>query len=79
MISIGQSLADEFPEVNVITLAPGRTATRLRRALAPLEDQRTIQQPEDVAAEVAALLAQADAQPLRSFVGSPLVVAKATA
>lgn len=50
MINFGRSLASENPDINVVTIAPGRTATGLRRRIAPDEDQSTIMQPETVAA-----------------------------
>ena len=76
LINFGQSLAAEWREVNVITVSPGRTATALRRAMAPLEDQSTIQQPEDVAAFLWGLMVEAERQDDRSFTGSPLVCSK---
>jgi 3-oxoacyl-[acyl-carrier protein] reductase len=39
----------------VVCICPGRTATDLRRTLAPEEDPNTIMQPEDVAAVIEVL------------------------
>lgn len=50
LVHLGQSVLAEANETfDVLTISPGRTATALRRALAPDEDQSTIQQPEAVA------------------------------
>lgn len=50
MISLGASVAAENPDVNVITVCPGRTATALRAVMVPDEDPSSIMQPEAVAA-----------------------------
>lgn len=52
IINMSEVLRDELkPQgVDVICLSPGRTATDLRRTLAPDEDPATIMQPQQVAA-----------------------------
>ncbi len=53
LVHLGKSVLAEAGEAyDVVTIAPGRTATALRRALAPDEDQSLIQQPEAVAASI---------------------------
>lgn len=58
VVSLSTTLADELAGtgVKVYTISPGRTATDLRRTLAPEEDMTTIMQPEDVADVIAKLL-----------------------
>lgn len=50
-INFSISMAEELEEygIRVVALSPGRTATELRRKLAPDEDQSLILQPEDIA------------------------------
>ncbi len=55
----------------VVCISPGRTATALRRVLAPEEDPSTIMQPEDVA-EVIEMLAS----PVGRFVDSANLVVR---
>lgn len=55
----------------VVCISPGRTATALRRVLAPEEDPTTIMQPEDVA-EVIEMLAS----PVGRFVDSANLVVR---
>ena len=51
VINFSYAISEELSEYNikVFVIAPGRTATPLRRILAPNEDPRTIMQPEVVA------------------------------
>lgn len=51
VINFSSAIAEELSEYNikVFVIAPGRTATPLRKILAPDEDPRTIMQPETVA------------------------------
>jgi 3-oxoacyl-[acyl-carrier protein] reductase len=55
----------------VACISPGRTATALRRVLAPDEDPSTIMQPEHVAAVIAML-----ASPVGKFVDSENLVVR---
>ncbi|MFC8731667.1 SDR family NAD(P)-dependent oxidoreductase [Luteimicrobium sp. NPDC057192] len=55
----------------VVCISPGRTATALRRVLAPDEDPTTIMQPEDVAAVIEML-----ASPVGRFVDSANLVVR---
>jgi short-subunit dehydrogenase len=52
IVSISSTLSEELQEYNIKSycLSPGRCATRLRRKLAPEEDQSLIMQPETVGA-----------------------------
>ncbi len=61
LINFAITMAEELRQYNikVFTIAPGRTATNLRRRLAPNEDPRTIMQPEKVAQIVEFLLSDA--------------------
>lgn len=74
LVSLGQSFAASVPTCDVITLAPGRTATALRAALAPGEDLASIQQPADVARVLAGLLDEQERAPGRTYIGTPIVV-----
>ena len=58
VVSLSQTLSDELAGrgIKVYTISPGRTATELRRVLAPEEDISTIMQPEEVADVIARLL-----------------------
>ena len=58
VVSLSTTLADELAGtgIKVYTISPGRTATELRRTLAPEEDMTTIMQPEQVADVIAKLL-----------------------
>ncbi|MCA1569161.1 MAG: SDR family oxidoreductase [Chloroflexi bacterium] len=58
VVSLSTTLADELAGtgIKVYTISPGRTATELRRALAPEEDMSTIMQPDEVADVIASLL-----------------------
>jgi 3-oxoacyl-[acyl-carrier protein] reductase len=55
----------------VVCISPGRTATALRRVLAPNEDPSTIMQPQDVAAVIEML-----ASPVGRFVDSTNLVVR---
>lgn len=50
VISISETLAQELSEYDILVycISPGRTATDLRKILAPEEDSSTIMQPEHV-------------------------------
>ena len=58
VVSLGQTLAEELAGsgIKVYTISPGRTATELRRILAPDEDPSTIMQPEQVARVIGTLM-----------------------
>jgi 3-oxoacyl-[acyl-carrier protein] reductase len=58
VVSLSQTLAEELAGsgIKVYTISPGRTATELRRKLAPDEDPTTIMQPEQVARVIATLM-----------------------
>jgi 3-oxoacyl-[acyl-carrier protein] reductase len=51
LINFSETMAEELREYNikVFIIAPGRTATDLRRRLAPNEDPKTIMQPDKIA------------------------------
>jgi short-subunit dehydrogenase len=63
VVSLSQTLSDELAGrgIKVYTISPGRTATELRRILAPEEDTSTIMQPEEVADVIARLLHDSEA------------------
>jgi 3-oxoacyl-[acyl-carrier protein] reductase len=58
VVSLSATLAEELAGsgTKVYTISPGRTATELRRKLAPDEDPTTIMQPEQVARVIATLM-----------------------
>ena len=58
VVSLSQTLAEELAGsgIKIYTISPGRTATELRRKLAPDEDPATIMQPEQVARVIATLM-----------------------
>jgi len=58
VVSLSATLADELAGsgIKVYSISPGRTATELRRKLAPEEDPSTIMQPSQVANVIAQLM-----------------------
>jgi 3-oxoacyl-[acyl-carrier protein] reductase len=58
VVNLSATLAEELAGsgVKIYTISPGRTATELRRKLAPDEDPSTIMQPEQVARVIATLM-----------------------
>jgi short-subunit dehydrogenase len=58
VVSLSATLAEELAGsgIKVYTISPGRTATELRRKLAPDEDPSTIMQPEQVARVIVTLM-----------------------
>jgi short-subunit dehydrogenase len=58
VVSLSATLADELAGsgIKVYSISPGRTATELRRKLAPEEDPSTIMQPGQVADVIAQLM-----------------------
>lgn len=58
VVSLSQTLSEELAGtgIKVYTISPGRTATELRRKLAPEEDPTTIMQPDAVADVIAMLV-----------------------
>jgi short-subunit dehydrogenase len=58
VVSLSQTLADELAGtgIKVYAISPGRTATELRRVLAPEEDDSRIMQPSAVAEVMASLM-----------------------
>jgi NAD(P)-dependent dehydrogenase (short-subunit alcohol dehydrogenase family) len=59
VVSLSATLAEELAGsgIKIYTISPGRTATELRRTLAPDEDPSTIMQPEQVARVIKTLMA----------------------
>ena len=62
VVSMSATLADELAGsgIKVYSISPGRTATDLRRKLAPEEDLSTIMQPGHVADVIAQLMSDAE-------------------
>lgn len=60
IINFSLTMAEELKEydIKVYCLSPGRTATQLRKTLAPDEDQSEILQPENIADTVMFLLSE---------------------
>ena len=58
VIAMSQTLTEELAEygIKVYCISPGRCATKLRRKLAPDEDQNRIMQPEEVAKIISRLI-----------------------
>jgi short-subunit dehydrogenase len=58
VVSLSQTLAEELAGsgTKIYAISPGRTATELRRKLAPDEDPSSIMQPEQVARVISTLL-----------------------
>lgn len=72
VINFSSAIAEELSEygIKVFVIAPGRTATPLRKILAPNEDPRTIMQPDVVANMIMfCLTAEADC-----IEGQPILV-----
>ena len=63
VVSMSATLADELvgSGIKVYSISPGRTATDLRRKLAPEEDLTRIMQPSHVADVIAQLMSDAEA------------------
>jgi len=61
LINMSEVMREELKVdgTRVVCLSPGRTATDLRRVLAPEEDPATIMQPEDVAEVIGVMLGPA--------------------
>jgi 3-oxoacyl-[acyl-carrier protein] reductase len=74
VVSLSLTLADELAGtgIRVYTISPGRTATELRRTLAPEEDLTTIMQPDEVADVVARLMDESE----RILDGQNIIVRK---
>lgn len=72
VVSLSQTLSEELAGagVKVYTLSPGRTATELRRKLAPEEDPSSIMQPDAVADVIAMLVGEAE----RTLDGQNIIV-----
>jgi 3-oxoacyl-[acyl-carrier protein] reductase len=72
VISLSQTLSEELAGtgIRIYTISPGRTATELRRKLAPEEDPSTIMQPSTVADVIAFLMSDAE----RTLDGQNIVV-----
>jgi short-subunit dehydrogenase len=62
VVSMSATLADELAGsgIKVYSISPGRTATELRRKLAPEEDPSKIMQPSHVADVIAQLMSDAE-------------------
>jgi short-subunit dehydrogenase len=60
VVSLSQTLSEELAGsgIKVYSISPGRTATELRRKLAPDEDPSTIMQPDAVADVIAMLVGE---------------------
>jgi len=58
VVNLSQTLSEELAGsgIKVYTISPGRTATELRRTLAPDEDPSSIMQPEQVARVIGTLM-----------------------
>jgi short-subunit dehydrogenase len=72
VVSLSQTLSEELAGtgVKIYTISPGRTATELRRKLAPEEDPSTIMQPDAVADVIAMLVGEGE----RTLDGQNIVV-----
>ena len=72
VIGFSSAISEELAEYNirVFIICPGRTATPLRRILAPTEDPREIMQPQTVAKAILNCLRK-DFQPME---GQPIIV-----
>lgn len=74
LINFGQSLAEAYPTLDVITVAPGRTATRLRAQIAPDEDASSIMQPQAVADVIVDRVMRSISGDARRETGDPIIV-----
>lgn len=72
VVSLSQTLSEELAGtgVKVYSISPGRTATELRRKLAPEEDPSTIMQPDAVADVIAMLVGEGE----RTLDGQNIIV-----
>ncbi|MEN0129058.1 MAG: SDR family oxidoreductase [Brevundimonas sp.] len=73
LINMSEVMREELAiyGTRVVCISPGRTATALRRVLAPTEDPTTIMQPGDVAAVIEML-----ASPVGKFVDSANLIVR---
>jgi 3-oxoacyl-[acyl-carrier protein] reductase len=62
VVSLSATLADELAGsgIRIYSISPGRTATELRRKLAPEEDPSSIMQPDQVADVIAQLMSDSE-------------------
>jgi 3-oxoacyl-[acyl-carrier protein] reductase len=76
VVSLSQTLSEELAGtgVKIYTISPGRTATELRRKLAPEEDPATIMQPDAVADVIAMLVGEGE----RTLDGQNIIVRQQT-
>jgi 3-oxoacyl-[acyl-carrier protein] reductase len=72
VVSLSQTLSEELAGtgVKIYAISPGRTATELRRKLAPEEDPSTIMQPDAVAEVIAMLVHEGE----RTLDGQNIIV-----
>ena len=72
VVSLSQTLSEELAGtgVKIYTISPGRTATELRRKLAPEEDPGSIMQPDAVADVIAMLVGEGE----RTLDGQNIIV-----